>query len=63
MSAQTIFGIKQLFPGKLTNQNNAPFSVPDIYEVIDEILEIEDYKLSRVQLYGQDPHRIDIKVR
>ena len=63
MAAQTIFGIKHLFPGTLTTQHNAPLSVEDIYEVLDEIIEIADFKLQRVQLYGQDPHRIDVRVR
>ena len=63
MAAKYIFGIKHLFPGQITNQYNAPLSVADIYEVLDDIIGIADYKLSRVQLYGQDPHRIDVRVR
>ena len=63
MAAQKIFGIELVIPDHKKKSYNPPISVDDVYEVIDEILIIDDSEMSRVQMYGQDPHRIDITMK
>ena len=38
MNINKIFGIKQVIPGHLVNQYNAPLSLDELHEVLDEIL-------------------------
>ena len=51
MAAQKIFGIELVIPDHKNKSYNPPISVDDVYEVIDEILIIDDSEMSRVQMY------------
>ena len=50
MVANRIFGIEQVIPDHKKKSYNPPISVDDIYEVIDEILILEDSEMSRVKM-------------
>ena len=65
MNIQKIFGIKQVIPSHMQSQNKYVPSITlvELHEVLDEILQIDETEMSRVQLYGQDPHRIDITMK
>ena len=63
MAAQKIFGIELVIPDHKKKSYNPPISVDDVYEVIDEILIIDDSEMSRVQMYGQNPHGIDVTMK
>ena len=63
MSIQKIFGIKQVIPSHMQNKYVPSITIVELHEVLDEILQIDETEMSRVQLYGQDPHRIDITMK
>ena len=62
MTSQRIFGIKQVNPINRNDPISSALSIEDLYEVIDDILNLDDSDMQRVQLYSQEAHRIDVTV-
>ena len=43
-------------------QRNSPLTYDDIYEVIENLLELDIDELEAIQMHGPDPNRVDITI-